>query len=171
MLRGETSRRRFLVAVMAHSGLLASGMGVALLRASAVWARSSTGKAGELARMARLLFPHVGIADEVYAEVIDSILSDVANDASMTDTLNIALIALNTAQDGVWVTASAGDQITAMQAVENEAFFGVILGSVRVHFYTHPKVWEYIGYPGSSVEHGGYVDRGFDDIDWLPGDA
>ena len=171
MIRGETSRRRFLVAVMAHSGLLASGMGVALLRASAVWAQSSTGKAGELARMARLLFPHDGVADEVYAEVIDSILSDVANDASMTDTLKVAVTALNTAQSGDWVTASAGDQIAAMQAVENEAFFGAILGSVRVRFYTHPKVWEHIGYPGSSVEHGGYVDRGFDDIDWLPGDT
>lgn len=171
MVDQKATRRRFLIAAITYSGLLSTGMGIALLRASAVWARSSTGKSGELARMARLLFPHAGIADDVYAEVIDSILSDAANDASMTDTLNIALIELNTAQDGDWVNASAGEQIAAMKAVENEAFFGVILGSVRVRFYNHPKVWEHIGYPGSSVEHGGYVDRGFDDIDWLPGGA
>ena len=171
MNQGEASRRRFLVATIAYSGLISTGMGAALLRASSAWAQSAEGEAGELTRMARLLFPHVGIADDVYAEVIDSILSAAASDASMTDTLTMAVTELNTAQDGDWVNASAGEQIAAMQAVENEAFFGAILGSVRVRFYNHPKVWEHIGYPGSSVEHGGYVDRGFDDIDWLPEEA
>lgn len=28
-------------------------------------------------------------------------------------------------------------------------------------------LWSRIGYQGSSIEHGGYIDRGFDDIDWL----
>ena len=171
MNKGETSRRRFLVATIAYSGLISSGMGAALLRASTVWAQSAKGNTDELARMARLLFPHDGIADTVYAEVIDSVLSDSANDASMTDMLNRAVAALNAAQNGDWFDAGEIDQIAAMQAVENEAFFAAISGGVSARFYNHPKVWEHIGYPGSSVEHGGYVDRGFDDIDWLPEDA
>ena len=28
--------------------------------------------------------------------------------------------------------------------------------------------WKKLGYEGSSAEHGGYLHRGFDDIDWLP---
>jgi hypothetical protein len=146
-------------------------MGVTLLRASNTWAESSNGNSDELTRMVRLLFPHDGIADAVYAEIIDSILSDSANDASMTEMLNQAVAALNAAQNGDWFEASEKDQIAAMQAVENEAFFAAISGGVSARFYNHPKVWEHIGYPGSSVEFGGYVDRGFDDIDWLPEDA
>jgi len=159
MNQGETSRRRFLVAAITYSGLLSTGAGVTLLRASNTWADSSNGNSDELTRMARLLYPHDGIADNVYAEVIDSILSGAA------------MTALNAAQNGDWFEASENDQIAAMRAVEHEAFFAAILGNVQARFYNHPKVWELIKYPGSSVQFGGHVDRGFDDIDWLPEDA
>ena len=171
MVQGEVSRRRLLVATIAYSGLISTGMGAALLRTSSAWAQSADGNADELTRMARLLFPHDGIADAVYAEVVDSILSDSANDASMTEMLNQAVAALNAAQSGDWFEIGADNQIKAMKAVENEAFFAAIRGGVSARFYNHPMVWEHIGYPGSSVEYGGYVDRGFDDIDWLPEDA
>lgn len=121
--------------------------------------------------MARLLFPHDALDDEVYAEVIDSILADAANDALMMALLGEAVNALNAAQGGEWFEAGEGAQIAAMKAVEGEGFFGAILGNVRGRFYNHPKVWVHIGYPGSSLEYGGYVDRGFDDIDWLPEEA
>jgi len=171
MNKAETSRRRFLIAAFAYSGLLSAGMGVALLRASSAWAQSPNGNADELTRMARLLYPYDGIANDVYAAVIDDVLSAAADDSSMMEILGNAVTALNAAQNGNWFEIGADDQIKAMMVVENEAFFAVIQGGVRARFYNHPKVWEHIGYPGSSVEHGGYVDRGFDDIDWLPGDA
>jgi hypothetical protein len=171
MIQGKGTRRKFLLASLAFSGLMSTGMGAALLRAGSSWAQSSGGNANELARMARLLFPHDGVADDVYAEVIDSILTDLANDASMTDMLGEAATALDDAQGGDWFEAGEDAQIAAMKAVEGEAFFGAIHGNVQARFYSHPKVWEHIKYPGSSVEFGGYVDRGFDDIDWLPEDA
>jgi hypothetical protein len=37
-----------------------------------------------------------------------------------------------------------------------------------VALYDDKEVWGLLGYEGSSYEHGGYVDRGFDDLDWLP---
>ena len=33
---------------------------------------------------------------------------------------------------------------------------------------TRKEVWPKFGYEGSSAEHGGYIKRGFADIDWLP---
>jgi hypothetical protein len=171
MNHGEASRRRFLVAAITCSGLISTGMGAALLRASNAWAKSANGISDELTRMARLLYPHDGIADDVYAEVIDNILSDALNDVPTKKMLNEAVTALNNAMDGDWFEASAHDQIAVMKAVADRAFFVAIRDGVRARFYTHPKVWEHIGYPGSSVEYGGYVDRGFDDIDWLPEDA
>ncbi len=171
MVQGEVSRRRFLVATLAYSGLISTGLGAALLRASTAWAQSVNEHADELTRMARLLYPHDAIADDVYAEVIDDVLSAAADDSSMMETLSNAVTALNAAQHGDWFEAGENDQIAAMHAVEHEAFFAAILGNVQARFYNHPKVWELIKYPGPSVQFGGYVDRGFDDIDWLPEDA
>jgi hypothetical protein len=121
--------------------------------------------------MARLLYPHDAIADDVYAEVIDDILTAAAADSSLSKSLADTVTALNAAQRGDWFEAGEGEQIAAMQALEGEAFFAAILGNVQARFYSHPRIWEHIKYPGSSVEFGGYVDRGFDDIDWLPEDA
>lgn len=168
MVDKNTTRRRFLVAAITYSGLISTGMAAVMLRAGSVWAKSAEGNAGELTRMARLLFPHDGVADDVYAEVINSILTDTVNDAAMLDMLNQAVAALNAAQKGDWFEAGTNEQIAAMQAVEGEAFFAAVLGNVQARFYNHPEVWKLINYPGSSVEFGGYVNRGFDDIDWLP---
>ncbi len=34
--------------------------------------------------------------------------------------------------------------------------------------YNQKELWPRFGYEGSSAEHGGYINRGFADIDWLP---
>ncbi len=171
MVNQKTTRRRFLVAAISCSGLFATGMGASVLRASSAWARSTDARADELVRMARLLFPHAAIADEVYAEVMDAILTSAADDPAMTGMLDDAVTALDRAQGGDWFEAGEDGQIAAMKEVEHEDFFAVIHGNVQARFYNHPKVWELMKYPGSSVEFGGYIDRGFDDIGWLPEDA
>ena len=37
-----------------------------------------------------------------------------------------------------------------------------------VSLYNQKELWPKFGYEGSSAEHGGYIKRGFADIDWLP---
>jgi hypothetical protein len=166
MNHGDLCRRRFLVATIAYSGLISAGAGTALFRAGAAWAQSPNENA-ELVRLARLLYPHDAVADDVYMDVIDGVLSDSA----IGPLLDSAMTALDAAQSGDWFDLDVDDQVAAMQSVEKDSFFEAIRAGVRDRFYTHPKVWEHIGYPGSSVEFGGYVDRGFDDIDWLPEEA
>jgi hypothetical protein len=34
--------------------------------------------------------------------------------------------------------------------------------------YNNPDVWPKFGYEGASADKGGYINRGFNDIDWLP---
>ncbi len=41
-------------------------------------------------------------------------------------------------------------------------------GDLIVSLYNNKEVWPKFGYEGSSAEHGGYINRGFADIDWLP---
>ena len=48
-----------------------------------------------------------------------------------------------------------------MSSLSERPFFGAIRSRVPGRMYTHPKVREVIRYPGSSVEYGGYRDRGF----------
>jgi hypothetical protein len=39
---------------------------------------------------------------------------------------------------------------------------------VAVALYRNKQVWPKLGYEGPSFPFGGYLERGFDDIDWLP---
>jgi hypothetical protein len=37
-----------------------------------------------------------------------------------------------------------------------------------VALYDDAEVWDLLGYEGASFDKGGYLHRGFDDLDWLP---
>jgi hypothetical protein len=48
------------------------------------------------------------------------------------------------------------------------AFFEAVRSKAIVTLYDDHEVWSLLGYEGPSFEHGGYLDRGFDDLSWLP---
>lgn len=170
----KTTRRRFLVAAMTFSACASGTLGPSMLRISSAWAESN-GKIDDetlsaMVRMARLLFPHDAMTDEFYGDVLDNALSSTVSDQSFAVALNAAEQALNDARPGDWADLDESEQIAAMKEVQGEGFFAAIVGSVRAGIYLNPAFWEHIGYPGSSKEFGGYVNRGSDDIDWLPED-
>ena len=37
-----------------------------------------------------------------------------------------------------------------------------------VTLYNDKEVWDILGYEGASYDKGGYINRGFNDLDWLP---
>ncbi|MGI9239066.1 MAG: hypothetical protein ACR2QZ_16825 [Woeseiaceae bacterium] len=160
----QTSRRRFLLASVAFSTAAVSGH--AWLRSSKAWAFEEDADA--LAQLARRLFPHEGLSDAVYVDVMDGVLTSLANNPNTADLLTTAEAALNEQQDGDWFELDEAAQIAAIVNIQDKAFFATILGAARGAFYYNPRVWEHIDYPGSSKEHGGYKFRGFNDIDWLP---
>ncbi len=160
----QTTRRRFLLAALAFS--TAAVTGSTWLRGAAAWA-SSTDET-TLARFGRLLFPHDGLPDEVYAEVMNNVLVALGSDPATENLLSAAERALDAQHDTAWIDRSESEQVTAIENIQGEAFFAAILGTLRGAFYYNPAVWSHINYPGSSKEHGGYKFRGFDDIDWLP---
>ena len=168
-----TTRRRFIVAAVTASGAVASGLNLALLQNASAWASAtdddSTASANVLARMVRLYYPHDNVADDVYVQTVDSILSAAASDPQLQQLLDVAHAALDSAGDHRFTELDAESQLAAMTKVQDEAFFTAIKFQVLARFYAHPEVWKAMNYPGSSVEHGGYVERGFNDIDWLPG--
>jgi len=43
-----------------------------------------------------------------------------------------------------------------------------IKGNAVVALYNDQEVWDTLGYEGPSFDKGGYIGRGFNDLDWLP---
>ena len=66
----------------------------------------------------------------------------------------------------VLVEGSQRAEIT--RYVENEAFFQDVRWTAYFAIYDNKEIWPLFGYEGSSVEHGGYIDRGFSDITFVP---
>lgn len=166
----QTTRRKFLVAALTFSGAATSSLGISFLRSSAAWAASAddADNLAAMGRLAQLLFPHEGLADSVYGEVIGEVLTWTASDPSTAGLLSVAEEALNTSLGETWATATEAEQLSAVTALQNEAFIVGIREMVRFRLYNNAGLWQHINYPGSSKEHGGYINRGFDDIDWLP---
>ena len=55
-----------------------------------------------------------------------------------------------------------------LKRIEGTDFFGFIRRTTVLNLYDDPAVWEALGYEGSSFDKGGYINRGFNDLDWLP---
>ena len=60
------------------------------------------------------------------------------------------------------------DRIVLLQGIEHTDFFKKVRSDLVVSLYNQEELWPKFGYEGSSAEHGGYTNRGFNDIDWLP---
>jgi hypothetical protein len=166
----QTTRRRFLVAALTFSGVASSSLGISMLRSSAAWAESAddTDSLAAMGRMAQLLFPHPGLDDSVYGEVIGEVLAITAADPATAGLLGIAAEALDAQQDRAWLDVPEAEQLAALTGLQNEAFIVGIRELVRFRLYDNPGLWKHLNYPGSSKEFGGYINRGFNDIDWLP---
>ena len=72
----KTTRRKFLAAVLTLGGAAAT---VPFLRSSQAWAESDADMPAVMVKLARRLFPHEGMADAIYSEVVGQVLATVAS--------------------------------------------------------------------------------------------
>ena len=120
-----------------------------------------------LASVARLLFPHPELKDSVYFQVVQDIESDMARRPALGGLLRDSATALAEQVGGDWLAASVPEQISAIESIEGSEAFFYLRNRTIESLYRNTEVWRLVGYEGSSIEHGGYINRGFDDIDWL----
>ena len=59
------------------------------------------------------------------------------------------------------------DRVAILRGMEDSAFFQTVRGGLVTGLYNQKEVWPIFGYEGESFSQGGYIYRGFDDIDWL----
>lgn len=62
----------------------------------------------------------------------------------------------------------AGSAIEYLRSISGTAFFALVRGEVVTSLYNDPEVWSILGWEGESFSKGGYLERGFADLDWLP---
>jgi hypothetical protein len=150
----QFTRRRFIVSVIALSGTAGAALRPDLFAVSRAWAESASPLDDSLRqamlRMARLLFPHDALGDDVYAEILDRALSDVASGTEFAEQLEATADALARQPGDSWAELDETGQIEAMRSIEAEPYFLAIQNQVRVGIYNGAAFWKHVGYPGPS---------------------
>jgi hypothetical protein len=117
-------------------------------------------------RVSRAMYPHDALPDEAYEKVVRQIESEARGNAAIQATIEQGVAALD--EPTPFKDLEAGDQLAALQRAQDSDYFNLVRATAVVELYDNPLVWKAFGYEGPSVHLGGYVNRGFDDLDWLP---
>ena len=164
------TRRALLSRVMAAGALCVTGAGF-IAAPDAAWALEVTAisehEMATLVQMARDIYPHDRIADAFYAVAVKGY--DSADQKALVDEGVAALNAAAQAQ-GHADYVSIGweeDRVKVLQAIETTPFFQTVRAGLVTGLYNQKDIWPLFGYEGESFSQGGYIERGFDDIDWL----
>ena len=127
---------------------------------------ASTDQDRELvASVVRAMFPHDRFPDGPYLRTADAIIKKANGSAGLALTLRAGLIDLRANSFGSMSKASATKYL---KSIEGSGFFSLVHGSTVTGLYTDSEVHQILGYEGASFDQGGYINRGFNDLDWLP---
>ena len=116
----------------------------------------------------RAVFPHDALEDGPYRRAAEAILAAVAGSPHQTAVVAEGLRGLDGLTGGDLTQVSVDELSAVLLQVERTEFFQIMLTNTVVTLYSDSEVWDAFGYEGFSSDRGGYVSRGFDDLDWLP---
>ncbi len=124
-----------------------------------------------LLKMARDIYPHDRIPDVFYQNAIASIDKEVSEGGSKT-LLSDGVAELDAAATKIKgkpyaALTAENDRVEVLKSMEAGAFFQKVRSSLVTALYNQPDLWIKMGYEGPSYDKGGYINRGFNDIDWL----
>ncbi|WP_174722239.1 MULTISPECIES: hypothetical protein [Cryobacterium] len=121
-----------------------------------------------LIRVIRVAFPHPSFPDAPYERTADTILREAENSTWFRVALTQGLLTLGHLAGGDFRDLNDEDGTKVLRRIETTEFFGFIRRTTVLNLYDNEDVWEILGYEGPSFDKGGYIDRGFNDLDWLP---
>ena len=120
-------------------------------------------QAATLVRLLRVAYPHPSFPDAPYQRTAKSV-----QDADADHLLATGLAELDDIAGGDFGALSDAEATAAVERIADSAFFKLVHSTTVVALYDDREVWDLLGYEGSSYDKGGYLHRGFDDLDWLP---
>jgi hypothetical protein len=125
-----------------------------------------------LVKLARDIYPHDRLADRFYAVAVKGYDEKAGKDPATLAAFEVGVAALDAdakASHGV-AYADVGweaERVALLRPIQDGAFFQGIRSDLIVSLYNQKEIWPLFGYEGESASKGGYVNRGFNDIQWL----
>ena len=107
-----------------------------------------------------------------YAAAVDGLDQAAVADAALRDMLEAGVAEFNTAaqsahsvnyNDLPWER----DRVAIIKADELSPFVQKVRGNLVTGLYNNKELWPLFGYEGESASKGGYINRGFNDLNWL----
>ena len=114
------------------------------------------------------LFPHAQLSKDVYEQVAQQLDDKIMQSAELTAMLDDAIGVMAAQSQEQWLALPAHEKVAALEKIQRTPFFQFVRNESLNGVYRSPLTWELLGYEGSSLEFGGYINRGLNDIDWLP---
>ena len=115
---------------------------------------------------ARAMYPHDALPDDVYARVGERLAEAAREDPEAARTIEDGVSALNA--DLPFAELPADGRLEMLKGLEGSDFFELVRSTAVTEVYSDQRTWQLVGYEGPSFDKGGYVNRGFNDLDWLP---
>ncbi len=167
-----TTRRSFISKGSTIAGVLSlSSTAIIALAPARAWALdldSLTPLQGHtLLMLSRHIYPHDTLDSAVYALVVKD-LDTLASDPKVATLLMEGIKLLNELAGGQWLDTSPERQLQIVESIAGGAFFEKVRSTAVISLYNNELAFAHFGYGGSSFERGGYLNRGFDDLTWLP---
>ena len=160
------NRRELLACSLGAAGAFALG-GSFIAAADAAWALEvqhlKPKTMATLVQMARDIYPHDRIGNEYYAIAVKGYDS-----AEQAPDIEAGVAMLDGMAGGSYLDIGwEADRVAVLRRMQETGFFQSVRGGLVTGLYNQQEVWPVFGYEGESYSKGGYIDRGFDDINWL----
>jgi hypothetical protein len=121
-----------------------------------------------LVSLLRAMFPHASFPDGPYERSAAAILQSTESDVRAQGRLIQGLTDLEARSGGPFTGLAPDAALEVLRGMSASPFFEAVRAKAILTLYNDPEVWRLLGWEGSSYEHGGYLERGYGDLDWLP---
>ncbi len=160
----ETTKRKLIIGSATATLMASTFAKIAFAKLPLALEEDSAAKK-TLVRMIRVMFPHKKFPDAPYERTADAVFAA----ARKTPAEKIAfLTALRDLEESGFMKLDDRAAYASLKKMEATPFFKLVKGTTVTTLYDDPEVWKALGYEGPSFDKGGYVSRGFNDLDWLP---
>jgi hypothetical protein len=164
------TRRALLGRAAAAGALSVTGLGF-IAAPNAAWAMEvsviTPAQMATLLQMARDIYPHDKVPDQYYAVAVKGYDAEDKKDLVAAGIAELDAAAVAQGHADYLSIGWEEDRVKVLQAVESTVFFQTVRSGLVTGLYNQKEVWPIFGYQGESFSQGGYIERGFDDIDWL----
>jgi hypothetical protein len=120
-----------------------------------------------LAQLAYDLFPHPRLGLAPYRTIAAGLMAQVQPEPRRAAWRN-GLALLDSMGRTPWRLRPAAQRLQALTAASRLPVFADWRASIAIGLYNTPANAKRLGFPGPSLEFGGYLDKGFGDLAWLP---